>query len=172
MDYLLLVKLILKLIVNLLCAFAWPFYILPVICFSCVCLHLIKIVSIDSISNSIDNVLLNHPTANIFVFGDFNVHNRDWLKFSTNTDAPGNYVFDFAVSHALTQVVDFPARIPDRNDQSPKLLDLFLTSDPENCTPSVLAPLGNSDHVVVSVSIKLPNSSKKESPTHRTSYNY
>ena len=40
----------------------------------------------DSISSNIDEVLLINPSANIFVFGDFNVHHKDWLTFSGGAD--------------------------------------------------------------------------------------
>ena len=40
----------------------------------------------DSISSNIDEVLLINPSANIFVFGDFNVHHNDWLIYSSRTD--------------------------------------------------------------------------------------
>ena len=43
----------------------------------------------DSISSNIDEVLLINPSANIFVFGDFNVHLKDWLNYSGGTDRPG-----------------------------------------------------------------------------------
>ena len=36
----------------------------------------------DSISSNIDEVLLINPSANDFVFGDFNVHHKDWLTYS------------------------------------------------------------------------------------------
>ena len=34
---------------------------------------------------SIDEVLLINPSANVFVFEDFNVHHKDWLTFSGDT---------------------------------------------------------------------------------------
>ena len=40
----------------------------------------------DSISSNIDEVLLINPSANVFVFGDFNVHHKDWLTYSGGTD--------------------------------------------------------------------------------------
>ena len=40
----------------------------------------------DSISSSIDEVLSINPSANVFVFGDFNVHHKDWLTYSGVTD--------------------------------------------------------------------------------------
>ena len=35
---------------------------------------------------------------------------------------------------AQDQIVDFPTRIPDRDDPQPYLLDLFLCSNPDSCT--------------------------------------
>ena len=40
----------------------------------------------DSISSNIDEVLSINPSANAFVFGDFNVHHKDWLTYSSGTD--------------------------------------------------------------------------------------
>ena len=46
----------------------------------------------DSISSSIDEVLSINPSANVFVFGDFNVHHKDWLTYSGRTGRPGELV--------------------------------------------------------------------------------
>ena len=43
----------------------------------------------DSISSSIDEVLSINPSANVFVFEEFNVHHKDWLTYSGATDQPG-----------------------------------------------------------------------------------
>ena len=43
----------------------------------------------DSISSNIDEVLSINPSANLFVFGDFNVHLKDWLTYSGGTGRPG-----------------------------------------------------------------------------------
>ena len=40
----------------------------------------------DSISSNIDEVPSINPSANVFVFGDFNVHHKDWLTYSSGTD--------------------------------------------------------------------------------------
>ena len=40
----------------------------------------------DSVSSNIDEVLSIDPSANVFVFGDFNVHHKDWLTYSSGTD--------------------------------------------------------------------------------------
>ena len=43
----------------------------------------------DSISSNIDEALSVNPSANVFVFGDFNVHHKDWLTYSGGTDRSG-----------------------------------------------------------------------------------
>ena len=40
----------------------------------------------DSISSNIDEVLSINSSANVFVFGDFNVHDKDWLTYSGGAD--------------------------------------------------------------------------------------
>ena len=58
-------------------------------------------------------------------------------------------------SNDLTQMVTFPTWIPDCDSHNPAILDLFISSDASICSTMALPPLGNSDHVVVSVSIDL-----------------
>ena len=55
------------------------------------------------------------------------------------------------ISNELTQMVNSPTQIPDCDSHSPALLDLFLSSDASICSTMASPPLGNSDHVVVSV---------------------
>ena len=43
----------------------------------------------DSISSNIDEILSINPSANVFHFGDFNVHHKDWLIYSGATHRPG-----------------------------------------------------------------------------------
>ena len=80
-----------------------------------------------SISSTIDEVLSINPSANVFVFGDFNVHHKDWLTYSSGTDRLVNS-YNFSISDDLAQTVNFPTWIPDCHSHSPVLLDfLFLT---------------------------------------------
>ena len=51
-----------------------------------------------SISFNIDEVLSINPTANVFVFGDFNIHHRDWLTYSSRTDRLVNFVIMFRMT--------------------------------------------------------------------------
>ena len=80
----------------------------------------------DSISSNIDEVLSINPSANVFVFGDFDVYHKDWLTYSGGTDRPGELCYNFSISNDLTQMVNFPTRIPDCDSHSPTLLNLFL----------------------------------------------
>ena len=69
-------------------------------------------------------------------------------------------------------MVDFSTRIPDCDSHSPALLNLFLSSDTSICSTMAFPPLGNSDHVVVSVSIDFPTNSQQDAPFHRIAYDY
>ena len=49
----------------------------------------------DSILSNIDEVLSINPSANGFVFGDCNVHHKDWLAYFVGTDRPGELCHNF-----------------------------------------------------------------------------
>ena len=95
-----------------------------------------------SISSMVDKFLFINPSPNVFVFGDFNVHHKDWLTHSGGSGRSGELCYNLSISNELTQVVNFPTRIPDRDCHSPALLNLFLSSD-----ASICSTMGNSDHV-------------------------
>ena len=90
--------------------------------------HLLRLYAhfFDSISSNKDEVLSINSSANVFVFGDFNFHHKDWLTYSGGTDRPGELCYNFSISNDLAQIVNFPSRIPDCDSQSLALLDLFL----------------------------------------------
>ena len=62
----------------------------------------------------------------MFVFGDFNLHNEDWLTYSGGTDRSGELCYNFYISNDLAQIVNFPTWIPECDSHIPALLDLFL----------------------------------------------
>ena len=96
--------------------------------------------------------MINSSARNVFVFGDFNTHHKDWLTYSGGTDRSCELCYNFAISNdLLTQMVNFPAWIPDSHRLA--LLDLFISSDTVICSTMAFPQLGNSDHVVVSVPI-------------------
>ena len=109
-----------------------------------------------SISFNIDDVLSNNPSANVFVFGDFMLIIWTGLPILVELINLVNSVVIFFISNNLTQMVNFPTRIPDCDSHSPALLDLFLPSDASICSTMAFPPLQNSDHVIVSVSIDFP----------------
>ena len=49
---------------------------------------------------------------------------------------------------------------------------IYLFLDASICSTIAFPPLGNSDHVVVSVSIDFPSNSQREAPFHRIAYDY
>ena len=98
-----------------------------------------------SVSSNINEVLSITPSANVFVFGDW-----DWLTYSDGTDQPGELCYNSSISNYLTQMVNFPTQIPGCDSHSPALLDLLLFSVASICSTITFPPLGNSDHVVIS----------------------
>ena len=108
----------------------------------------------------------------MFFIGAFNVHHKDWLTYSGGTERPGELCYNFSISNDLTQMVNFPSWIPDCDSHSPALLDLFLLSDTSICFAMAFPPFGNSDHVVVSVSIDFPSNSQRNAPFHCIVYDY
>ena len=110
----------------------------------------------DSISSIIDE--------------DLKVHHKDRLTYSGGTDKSGELCYNFCISNDLTQIVNFPTWIPDCDSHSPALLDLFISSDASICSTKAFHPLGNSGHVVVSVSINFQSYSQRDAPLHRIAY--
>ena len=80
--------------------------------------------------------------------------------------------YTFSVLNDPTQMGNFPTQIPDCDSHSTALLDFFLSSDTSICSTMAFPPLGNSDHVVVSVSIDFLSNSQQDAPFHHTAYDY
>ena len=49
---------------------------------------------------------------------------------------------------------------------------IYLFLDTSICSTMGFPPLGNSDHIVVSVSIDFPTNSQRDAPFHRIAYDY
>ena len=69
-------------------------------------------------------------------------------------------------------MVNFPTWIPYCDSHSPAILDLFFSSNASICSLKASPPLGNSDHVILSVSIDFPSNSQRDAPFHRIAYDY
>ena len=124
----------------------------------------------DSISSNKDEVLYIKPSMYVFILGDFDIHHTDWLTCSGGADQPGELYYNFSMSNDLTQMVNFPTRITDCNSYSPPLLDFFL--DTTICSTMGSPLLGNSDHLVISVSIDFPSNSQRDSLFHCRACDY
>ena len=69
-------------------------------------------------------------------------------------------------------MVGFPTWITDCDPRNPALLDLFLFSGAIICSTTAFPPLGNSDHVVFSVSIGFLSNSKRDILFQDIAYDY
>ena len=107
----------------------------------------------------------------MFVFGDFNIHHKDWLTDSGGTDRSGELCYNFLSQTTLLRSLTFLLR-SQTVIFSPALLDLFLSADVSICSTMAFHPLGNSDHVGVSVSNYFPSNSQQGAPLHRITYDY
>ena len=59
----------------------------------------------EVLSSKIDSLLQKYPAAEVAVFGDFNVHNQEWLIHARSTDTSDLAAQAFALCHNLTQIV-------------------------------------------------------------------
>ena len=118
------------------------------------------------ISSNIDEVLSINPSANVFVFGDFNVHQKDWLTYSYESDRSGELCCNLKQPYLTVST-----RIPDCDSQSPALLDFFLSSDSSVCSAMAFLPLENCDHDV-SVTVDFPSNSQWDALFHPIAYDY
>ena len=98
------------------------------------------------------SVLLLFPLSITFFTFTFFVFNSVLSNRWGSLDQP--HQMRFSVSNELTQMVNFPNWIPDCDSHIPALLDLFISSDTNICSTMAFPLLGNSDHVIVSVSVK------------------
>ena len=107
----------------------------------------------------------------MFVFGDFNVHHKEWLTYSGGTDRPGELCYSFSISNELAQIVNFPTQNPDCDYHSPSILDFFLSCDASICCQIAFPPLVNSDYVA-SVSTDFLTTPKQDARFHCMAYDH
>ena len=81
-------------------------------------------------------------------------------------------LIELVISNYLTWMVHFPTCFLVCDSFSPALLDLFISSNTSICSTMAFPPLGNSEHVVVSVSIDFPSYSQWDAPFHDIANNY
>ncbi len=85
--------------------------------------------------------------------GDFNVHNRAWLRFSSRDSPEGSELENVCCTHGLTQHVKAPTR-------GDNLLDLVLSDFHSGVTCKVTPGIHDNDHrgVLTKVSVEIPAS--------------
>ena len=115
----------------------------------------------DSILSNIDEVLSINPSANVFVFGDFNIHHMDWLTYSSWTDWPGELCYNFSISNDITWTV--PIALLFRIYFF--LLILVFVLEWFSFHWEILI-------LLLSVSIEFPSKSQQDGPFHRIAYDY
>ena len=98
----------------------------------------------DSISSNIDEVLSINPSANVFTFGDFNVHHKDCLTCSGGTNTAGELCCNFSISNNLTKMLNFPTQISDCDSHTRAILDLFISFDASICSTMAFISLEKS----------------------------
>ena len=113
-----------------------------------------------------------NQSAYVFIFGEFHIHHKYWLTYSGGIERVWELCYNFFMSNDLIYMVHFPTLIPDCDSHSPALLDLFISSNTSICSTMAFLPSGNSDHVIVSVSIDFPKNSKQDAPFYHIAYDY
>lgn len=125
---------------------------------------------IGYLNRTVDLLNSEHPSSEIIILGDFNVHNEAWLK-SNKTNPEGRAMEAFAISNGLSQLINEPTYFPRTANSSSSILDLFLSTHPQPYTVNVSSPLGNSDHAMVEVEYPI-HMEKTEMPPPRTVWHY
>ena len=78
-----------------------------------------------SVSSNIDDVFSTNSSANVFVFGDFDIHDKDSLSYSSRNDKPGELCYDFLLQITLLWWLFFLlGSLTD--SQGPAALDFFF----------------------------------------------
>lgn len=98
----------------------------------------------------------------ILLFGDFNFPNLEWIDGIPTGKSEVELDFVDALNDTnLTQLISSLTRF--RADDTPSLLDLLLTSEPALVTPPVTgAPIGRSDHAVITTTIQVDICAQKD----------
>ena len=121
-----------------------------------------------SISSKIDEVLSINPSANMFLFGDFNIHHKDWLTYSGGTDRSGELCYNFSISNDRTQMVNFATRFSNCDSHRSALLDLFISFD----AVFVLQWISIHWEILIMLLSQFPSYLQQDAPFHLIAYDY
>ena len=89
---------------------------------------------------------LDHPYKSISYFGDFNVHNPDWICSVGDKDTGGALAEEMCEMFGMNQLIDFPTR-------GSNTLDLVMTTLTGSATERPGA--GTSDHISIDITLEL-----------------
>ena len=92
-------------------------------------------------------VSFNCNTFGTIILGDFNVHNKAWLKYSSHDSPEGYALQNFCQRHGFQNYVTMPTR-------GKHLLDLVLSDLADHVRCEVLPPISDHNLVLTFVSIR------------------
>jgi len=105
----------------------------------------------ETLCETIERVVLDHPNSVIWIAGDLNLPNVSWNNWSVNDNnyplALCNLFIDLFITHGFCQLVDSPTR-------NNNILDIFATNRPSFTAECKVIP-GISDHETVHVETQL-----------------
>ena len=102
----------------------------------------------DAILSNINEILSINLSANVVLFGDLSVYNKDSLSYSDGNDRPVVLCYNFSVSNDFTQMVNVPTWFLDCDSRNPALLDLFIYFDSSICSTVAFLPFPYSVSIV------------------------
>ena len=93
----------------------------------------------------------SHDSVGSIAIGDFNVRNREWLRFSNRSSAEGRLLEQVCCSHGWKQHVREPTR-------GPYLLDLVISSFSSGIRCKVVPGIHDNDHdgVLATLDVSIP----------------
>ena len=100
---------------------------------------------------------LDNPFKAVSYFGDFNVHNPDWICSVGDLDAGGRAAEEMCQISGMQQLIDFPTR-------GGNTLDLVMTT--HTGYAKAMPGAGTSDHILISVVLDL-STALPEAPEFR-----
>ena len=105
----------------------------------------------ETLCETIERVVLDHPNSVVWIAGDLNLPNVSWNNWSVNDNnyplALCNLFIDLFITHGFCQLVDSPTR-------NNNILDIFATNRPSFTAECKVIP-GISDHETVHVETQL-----------------
>ena len=114
-----------------------------------------------SLRNELAQLIDSH--SGVFMFGDFNIHHKKWLRFSSGNTRGGELLHQICNDFDLHQCVREPTR-----PTSGYVLDLVLTHGDNKCMVNVVPPIA--DHNVIQCRVNI--SSTLSPPQRRLVWRY